>query len=310
MGNKDTQIQTVDINQIQAIGEFGVAELMAMKESIAKKLSIPQFNLFMYQMNRMGLDPSLGHGVPILYGQDVNIRIEYEGFHSLARKSPGYVSVHRQVVCENEVDDFEAETNDEGVVTTIRHKIRFPRGKVVGSYAIAKREGKPDVIVLCDKSEFEKYAKKNPSFWKLEDGSLDPDMCKKHAATRAVKEQYDIALAVEENMLALNSGQEQPAEPTRKDITAEATEHPKPAATEPPVEDEAAKIKALKAEMKRKFGKLGITDKLAMDEHMANHFKVKGETPTIAEITAYLKIMDLQIQEIQAAEQSNDELPE
>lgn len=294
----NTQIQAVDINQIQAIGEFGVAELMAMKESIAKKLSIPQFNLFMYQMNRMGLDPSLGHGVPILYGSDVNIRIEYEGFHSLARKSPGYMSVHRQVVCDNEVDDFEAETNDEGIVTKIRHKIRFPRGKVVGSYAIARREGKPDVIVLCDQAEFEKYAKKNPGFWKLENGSLDPDMCKKHAATRAVKEQYDIALAVEENMMALNSTEN--SEPVRRDITAESKET-EPMKTIAPDKDDKEetpidRTKALKTQIKAKYQALGLKDKSEFDAHAAEFFKIKGDVPTEPEIIAYLKIMDQQIQ--------------
>ncbi|WP_110933783.1 recombinase RecT [Paenibacillus bouchesdurhonensis] len=312
---KDTQVQAVDINQIQQIGDFGVAELMAMKESIAKKLTIPQFNLFMYQMNRMGLDPSLGHGVPILYGQDVNIRIEYEGFHSLARKSPGYVGVYRQVVCENEVEDFEAETNEDGVVTKIRHKIRFPRGKVVGAYAIAKREGREDVIVLCDKTEFEKYAKKNPSFWKLEDGSLDPDMCKKHAATRAVKEQFDIALAVEENMTALNAGiGDDSTEPVRRDITAEANaaasttpppaEEPKQT---PPPKDDAADLKKCRAEMKRNFAKLGIDTPEAIDEYIKNHGKIKGDKPTLAEFKALLKVMELHIAEKQQAEQ--DELP-
>ncbi|RUT48564.1 hypothetical protein EJP82_01070 [Paenibacillus anaericanus] len=310
----NTQVQAVDINQIQAIGEFGVAELMAMKESIAKKLTVPQFNLFMYQMNRMGLDPSLGHGVPILYGQDVNIRVEYEGLHSLAQKSNGYNNVHRQVVCENETEDFEATTNEEGVITKISHKIRFPRGKVVGSYAIAKREGKQDIIVLCDKAEFEKYAKKNPSFWKLEDGSFDPDMCKKHAATRAVKEQYDIAQTVGDNMIALNSTSEgdQAIEPTRRDITAEANAAAEAEKVSPPQEveqptDETSEVDRLKEEMKDKYKQLGITTKEAKAEHMEKHCKIKGDGPTLAEIKAYLKIMDLHIAEKQA---QDDELPE
>lgn len=311
MTKGSTQIQAVDINQIQAIGEFGVAELMAMKESIAKKLSIPQFNLFMYQMNRMGLDPSLGHGVPILYGQDVNIRIEYEGFHSLARKSPGYISVHRQVICENETDDFIAETDDQGIVTKIHHKIKFPRGKVIGSYAIARREGKPDIIVLCELQEFEKYAKKNPAFWKLEDGSLDPDMCKKHAATRAVKEQYDIALAVEENMMALNAGTEGSTEPTRRDITPEANaamgKKEEPAPEEPPKSTtKSNEAERLKAEMEQKYEQLGILTKDAKGEHMGQYCQVKGNSPTIGEIKKYIQVMEMQIAEKQAEQ---DALP-
>ncbi|GIO57964.1 recombinase RecT [Paenibacillus cineris] len=309
MGNKETQIQAVDINQIQAIGEFGIAELMAMKESIAKKLSIPQFNLFMYQMNRMGLDPSLGHGVPILYGQDVNIRIEYEGWKSLAQKSDGYKGIYSNAI--REEDEFSAETDDDGVLTKVNWKPgKPPRGKVVGSYAVAKREGHKDVIVLCDMDEFEKYAKKNPGFWKLDNGGIDPDMAKKFAATRAVKAQFDVTQVVEGNMMALNSGDgDQTAGPVRRDITAEVTEHSKPLQPEPTVVDDATKTKALKEQMKQNYAKLGITEMEDKEKHMNEFCKVKGETPTIAEITAYLKIMEMQIQEKQAAESADDELP-
>lgn len=310
MAVKDNQIQVADLNQIQQIGDFGVNELMALKESIAKKLTVPQFNLFMYQMNRMGLDPSLGHGVPILYGQDVNIRIEYEGYHSLAQESEGYKGVYRQVVCENETEDFEAETDEEGVITKIKHKIRFPRGKVVGSYAIAKREGKRDVIVLCDKSEFEKYAKKNPQFWQLEDKSIDPDMAKKHAATRAVKEQYDIATTVEENMGALNAGDSSTnSEPQRKDITQEVTQAPKQAIKQPTKEPEKpiditpeptdeVRMKEAQAAIADRFKQLGVTkNKAAWITENVNVFDVANMT--LDEYETAIKVMDMKIAEKQ-----------
>ncbi|MFK4167671.1 recombinase RecT [Paenibacillus lautus] len=306
MTKTDTQIQSVDMNQIQAIGEFGVAELMAMKESIAKKLSVPQFNLFMYQMNRMGLDPSLGHGVPILYGQDVNIRIEYEGWKSLAQKSKGYQGIYSQAI--REEDEFSAESDDDGIITKVNFKMgKPPRGKVVGSFSVAKREGHKDVIIVCDLDEFEKYAKKNPSFWKLDNGGIDPDMARKFAATRAVKAQFDVAQVVESNMMALNTGEgEQPAEPTRRDITSEATEHPRNPGTEPVSGDEEARMKKLKSQMKANYTKLELTDKEAMAQHMQQYCKKEGDTPTEAELKEYLKIMDLQIQEKQLAA---DDLP-
>jgi len=306
MAKTDTQIQSVDMNQIQAIGEFGVAELMAMKESIAKKLSVPQFNLFMYQMNRMGLDPSLGHGVPILYGQDVNIRIEYEGWKSLAQKSQGYKGIYSQAI--READDFSAESDDDGIITKVNYKMgKPPRGKVVGSFAVAKREGHKDVIIVCDLDEFEKYAKKNPSFWKLDNGGIDPDMARKFAATRAVKAQFDVAQVVENNMMALNTGEgDQPVEPTRRDITSEATEHPRTTEPEPVSGEEETRMKKLRAQMKANYTKLELTDKEAMAQHMQQYCKMKGDTPTEAELKEYLKIMDLQIQEKQLAA---DDLP-
>ncbi|WP_339193127.1 recombinase RecT [Paenibacillus sp. FSL W8-1287] len=308
---KDYQIQAapeVNINQLQAIGEFGLPEIMTMKETLGKKLTIPQFNLFMYQMKRMGLDPSLKHAFPIPYGDTIDIRIAYEGYHAKAQESEGYQGVYNQVICENEVDDFEAETDEEGIIVSVKHKIKFPRGKAVGAYSIAKREGKKNVIVLMDASEVQKWVKKNANFWKLDDGSIDPDMFKKHVGIRAIKAQYDIAAVVEESMESMNAASAAPTyePPTRKDVT-------------PPVEkiettesvnqdDEAAsRMKALKAQVKANYKKLGLTDKEAMGAHMQQYCKVKGDEPTEAELKAYLKIMDMQIQ---AAEQVEDTLPE
>ncbi|MEC0239456.1 recombinase RecT [Paenibacillus dokdonensis] len=316
MGNKDTQIQAADLNQLQQIGEFGVNELMTMKETIGKDLSIPQFNLFMYQCNRMGLDPALKHAFPILYGGKLDSRVSYEGLLSLAKKSDGYQGVFNQVVCENEIESFEAETDDEGVIVKIYHKVKFPRGKVVAAYSIAKREGHKPVIVLMDVMEVQKLLKgQNQKFWKMDDGSPDPDMFKKHVGFRSIKAQYDIASVVEDNMESLNATEgSSSTEPQRRDITSEATEIPstKPgedAPQETKAEDEGAKIKALKVQMKQNYTKLGITEMKEKEEHMGEFCKIKGETPTLAEITAYLKIMDLQIQEKQAAEQANDDLP-
>lgn len=315
MANSNTQLQTADLNQIQQIGEFGVNELMTMKETIGKDLSVPQFNLFMYQCNRMGLDPALKHAFPILYGGKLDSRVSYEGLLSLAKKSDGYQGVFNQVVCENEIDSFEAETDDEGVIVKIYHKVKFPRGKVVAAYSIAKREGHKPVIVLMDVMEVQKLLKgQNQKFWKMEDGSPDPDMFKKHVGFRSIKAQYDIASVVEDNMESLNSLEEySSSEPQRKDVTPDA-EKLKPADQNnapktSAADEEAARIKGLKVQMKANYTKLGMTDKDAMGLHMQEFCKMKGDSPTEAEIKAYIKIMELQIQEKQAAEQANDDLP-
>lgn len=300
-----TQIQAVDLNQIQAIGEFGVAELMAMKESIAKKLTIPQFNLFMYQMNRMGLDPSLGHGVPILYGTDVNIRIEYEGIKSLAQKSDGYKGIYSQAI--HEEDEFWAEADDDGVITKVHFKIgKPPRGKVVGAYAVAKREGHKDVIIICENADYEKYVKKNSSFWKLDNGNIDPDMAKKFVATRAVKAQFNITLVVEENMMALGSGIEEQQPQGRKDITAEANH------TEQPLKkiEPAAKVDPLLQamdEMQAKFIQFGITEKEEKFKFFhENGVKMKDwKKPTLAELQGVIMLLDQKI----ADKQAEDEAP-
>lgn len=329
MSNKQIQkIQDINLNEIQAIGEFGIAEVMAMKQNIAPKLSNTQFNLFMYQVNRMGLDPMLGHCAPILYGEQVNLRIEYEGIKYLAQQSDGYKGIYPQDIREN--DDFWAESNEYGVITKVYFKMgKPPRGQVVGAYAIAKREGHDDFIVVCELSDFEKYAKKNPNFWKTADGGIDPDMARKFAATRAAKGQFNIADVVEENMLALNSPPEYDP-PTRKNVTddanAAAAAEPKsepalpssntPTPTEEPQpESEADIIKGLAKQIATNLKELGVPTGRSADARAAQQefysqigakFKDVNK-PTVAELRALVKLLDQQIEMKKMAEQ--DELP-
>ncbi|MGG1618274.1 recombinase RecT [Paenibacillus sp. NRS-1781] len=312
MANTKQLSTEINLNEIQAIGEFGLPELMTMKETLGKKLTIPQFNLFMYQMNRMKLDPSLKHAFPIPYGDTIDIRIAYEGYHAKAQESEGYQGVYNQVICENEVEDFEAETDDEGVIVSIKHKIRFPRGKVMGAYSIAKREGRKNAIVLMDVSEVQKWVKKNPNFWKLDDGSIDPDMFKKHAGTRAIKAQYDIAAVVEDSMESLNAGSAVPSY-ERRDITAESDAAAAAAKQDnkqlPSEEPPLTPVEQALADMKSKFKQLGITERDDQYAYIQKHAKPKADAPTLAELKGLLKIMDLHLAEKAAQEQANDELP-
>ncbi|TKH43429.1 hypothetical protein C1I60_14120 [Paenibacillus terrae] len=317
MANTKQLSTEINLNEIQAIGEFGLPELMTMKETLGKKLTIPQFNLFMYQMNRMKLDPSLKHAFPIPYGDTIDIRIAYEGYHAKAQESEGYQGVYNQVICEKEVEDFEAETDDEGVIVSIKHKIRFPRGKVMGAYSIAKREGRKNAIVLMDVSEVQKWVKKNPNFWKLEDGSIDPDMFKKHAGTRAIKAQYDIAAVVEDSMESLNAGAAVPSyEPQgRRDITAETdaaaedAKQGKPSLPNGEPESAISPLEQARSDMKKKFSQLGITEPEDMQAYISEHANPKGAKPTLPELKGLLKIMDMHLAEKAAQEQANDELP-
>ncbi|MGO4181843.1 recombinase RecT [Paenibacillus sp. TAF43_2] len=299
----NTQIQVAEeLNQIVQIGDFGANELMTMKETIGKDLTIPQFNLFMYQCNRMGLDPALKHAFPILYGGKLDSRVSYEGLLSLAKKSPGYQGVFNQVVCDNEVDSFEAETDDEGVFVKISHKVKFPRGKVVAAYSVAKREGYKPVIILMDVTEVQKLLKgQNQKFWKMEDGSPDPDMFKKHVGFRSIKAQYDIASVVEENMEAMNApeGYVSP-EPTRRDITEEAnaaTGSPKEITPPPPSTTTESETAQVRKKISAAFKTLGIIDKDAQGEYMQANCTVAGDKPTLKELNALLKVMEMEIAE-------------
>jgi recombination protein RecT len=310
MSNNQIISSNTNLNELQQIGEFGVNELMTMKETIGKDLSVPQFNLFMYQCNRMGLDPALKHAFPILYGGKMDVRVSFEGLHAIARKSDGYQGLHTQVVCENEIDDFEAETDDEGIVVSVKHKIKFPRGKAVAAYAIAKREGKKNVVILMDASEVGKWVKKNPNFWKLDDGTIDPDMMKKHAGTRAIKAQFDIALAVEENMEEMNSGSNIPEykPQDRKDITPTQEVIDTPKQPKPEQSEEEKQVKKLRSDITKKLKLIGVEGKEATAEYIAQHAPKMGDKPTLAQLTGLLNIIEMHIDMNEAQASSDDSL--
>lgn len=318
MAVKDNQLQTVDLNQIQQIGNYGIEEVMAMKDTLGKDLSIPQFNLFVHDSVRLGLEPRLKHSFPILYGGKMDFRISFEGYHAMAQRSEGYIGLKMEVVTENEVDEFYAETDDEGDITNVHHKIKFPRGKVVGSYAIAKREGKKNLIVFCDKPEFEKYAKKNGQFWLLDDKSLDPDMCRKHVGTRAIKGQFAVAAVADESTEAMfgSSDAVQPVE--RKDITPEVTQTPKQTIKQPaneptkPIDitpdpaqqgEQEDPRKALSKQLKIKLDALSIPSNKDGAVARDAYYKAIGfsffdpTNPEASEIQDLLKLLDMKIAE-------------
>ncbi|MEF7565030.1 recombinase RecT [Bacillus infantis] len=301
--NTELATQNTSLNELHDIGGFGVNELMTMKETVGKDLSIPQFNLFMYQCNRMGLDPSLRHAFPIVYSGKMDIRVSYEGLKSLAQKSEGYQGVFTQVVCENEVDDFDVVLNEEGEMVGVKHKPRFPRGKVMGAYAVAKRENRSNYVVFMDVSEVQKWMKINGKFWKQDNGDVDPDMFKKHVGTRAIKGQFDIADVIVEGMEAANAGNADIPEytpPERKDITPvhDAIEQP----NEPELSDEEKQMQKVVSEINKKFRRLGLTTKEQKNEYKEKH--APNFNSTLADYVGLSQLLDMHIemQEAQAAD--------
>ena len=294
--NKSIATQNTELNELHQIGDFGVNELMTMKETVGKDLTIPQFNLFMYQCNRMNLDPSLKHAFPIVYGGKMDIRVSYEGLKSLAQKSDGYLGIHAQVVCENEADEFDVVLNDEGEMVGVKHKPRFPRGKVLGAYAIAKRENRSNYVVFMDVSEVQKWMKINGKFWKQDNGDVDPDMFKKHVGTRAIKGQFDIADVVVDGMEAAADSNTVPEykPQERKDITPNQDFIAKVESSESP-ENNIDPVDEAKTEMMKKFKQLGISGKKNTTEYIAKHApEIKGE-PTLPQLIGLLEIMDIHI---------------
>ncbi|HHB2168490.1 TPA: RecT family recombinase [Bacillus cereus] len=186
----------VAVSNTQAVvGSFTQSELDTLKGTIAAGTSNEQFALFVQTCVNSELNPFLNHIFCIVYGGKMSIQISVEGVLHLARKKNGYKGIDVQTVHEN--DEFDAERSNEGEWIIKNHKVKFPRGQVVGCYAVAQREGFKDVVVLMETNEVDHMKSgNNKHMW----NNWYNDMFKKHVMKRAAKLQYGIEINEDESV--------------------------------------------------------------------------------------------------------------
>jgi recombination protein RecT len=289
--------------QLQAIGNFSPEDLQVMQQTLAAGTTPAQFNLFIRTAAASGLNPFLNHIYCIVYGGKMSIQVSVEGIVFLAKRVEGYQGIDTQLVHEN--DDFEA-CMEKGEWVIGEHKIKFPRGKVIAGYSIAYREGFKPYTVFMDFEEVEhNLTGTNSALWK----KYTNDMFKKHLTKRSAKGQFGIEIS--EDDAPASSADPVPYEPMRRDITQEANQaaadqskqqEPSAQPEHPSQDDEADKMKQARAKMSANFKALGITEKADKEKYMTDRMKFAGKTPTLGEITGLLKIMDMEIQQKQAAD--------
>ncbi|PIE92881.1 hypothetical protein CO726_23900 [Bacillus fungorum] len=186
----------VAVSNTQAVvGSFTQSELDTLKSTIAAGTSNEQFALFVQTCVNSELNPFLNHIFCIVYGNKMSIQISVEGVLHLARQKSGYKGIDVQTVHEN--DEFDAERSNEGEWIIKNHKVKFPRGQVVGCYAVAQREGFKDVVVLMETNEVDHMKSgTNKHMW----NNWYNDMFKKHVMKRAAKLQYGIEINEDESV--------------------------------------------------------------------------------------------------------------
>ncbi|SDD28473.1 recombination protein RecT [Paenibacillus sp. UNCCL117] len=302
-------LQTVNTQAL--VGNFTQTELDTLKATIARGTTNEQFALFVQTCVSAGLNPFLNQVFCIVYdgknGPVMSIQIAVEGIVAIAKKHPEYKGFIASEVREN--DHFKANV----AKGEVEHEPNMMSpGKTVGAYCIAYRDGMPNILVIVRSDQVEHLVKgRNGQMWK----DYFDDMIVKHAIKRAFKRQFGIEVAEDEYIGSGGGDTLQQYEPQRRDITAEAekiapeqlpqssqqqkADGPTPAPHDQQQPD--PKIKQARAQMSAKFKELGITDKDSMSAYIAQHGKLKGDTPTLAEYNALLKIMDLHIQESKAA---------
>jgi recombination protein RecT len=277
------------------IGEWSQQEVEVLKNTIAKDLTVPEFNFFMMMAQAMNLNPFLGQIHPVKYAGQLSVQVAYEGWKNKAEtEDKGYQGVFNELICEN--DDFEAERLDNGQMKITCHKIKFPRGKVVGAYSIAKKEGKDDYVVIMDAEEVAHMTTGNTgAMWK----KYFNDMFRKHVGKRAVKAQYNISGVEEDEGGTIGIESVSGYQPNQRiDITPEVSST---ASAEPKKDDAASTIKAKWDEVYAKAVQLGMDNsteegKKKLVAYIQQRLKKKAKDCEIADLVGLLKIMDDEIE--------------
>ncbi|WP_312118320.1 RecT family recombinase [Brevibacillus reuszeri] len=291
---------------LMPFGELTEQDIITVRETIAKDCNDSQFRLFMGIAKASGANPVLQEIHPSVFQGKLTVQFGIDFHVRKAKETEGYQGYDVQLVHDNDDFKMHQEKAEDGRYYAVidEHSWGFPRGKVVGGYAIAYKEGYAPFTVVMDVEEVEHFKRSQIGMQKTMWTNYFNDMFKKHMTRRALKAAFGLRF---DDVEPADSGPATYEAPQRKDITAdvEVTESKK---QPPPEDNEATKMKKARAEMKQKFNQLGITDQEAMGEYIAQHCKTKGDKPTLAEITGLLIIMDMHISEKQEQAADNDEL--
>lgn len=275
---------------------FQPAVLEVIRNSIAPTANDQEFLLFAHKAASYGLDPFKNEIFFIKYGSQARIQFAAEAYLSKAREQEGFIPPDTQMVHEN--DEFKIAMNKETKqMEVVQHEIGFPRGKIIGAYSVASREGYPPVTVIMDIDEVSHmFTGQNKDNW----NKWTSDMFGKHVQQRALKKQYGLSF---EDVTITQNDVPQPVAQARKDIT------PNQEQLEPPVEQPVlTRADELRKEINARLKKLGITTKKAVQEYLnKNAPNIDPATATEAEMVGLIEILNMNI-EMLASQQSDDDL--
>jgi hypothetical protein len=163
--------------KIAAQYKYTETQIQAIKDTVAKGASDSEFEMLMYLANRYQLDPILKE---IFYSPQLQtIMTSRDGYLKIAHREKSFRGIQSMAVCEN--DDFEFDA----VNCKINHKFaKGDRGKVIGAWAIVKKEGFDPVLAYAP---YDEHVQQGSKAWKYKSA-----MCCKCAESFALKRQFCI----------------------------------------------------------------------------------------------------------------------
>lgn len=275
---------------------FAPAVIEVMRNSVAPTANDQEFLLFAHKAASYGLDPFKNEIFFIKYGNTARIQFAAEAYLSKAREKEGFQAPDTQMVHEN--DEFKIAMNKETKqMEVVQHEIGFPRGKIIGAYSIAYREGYPPVTVIMDIDEISHmFTGQNKDNWT----KWTSDMFGKHVQQRALKKQY--GLTFDDETITHNNDNSIPEYRERKDIT------PQQEIIEEPKQEVKSESDLLREEVNAKFKQMGINSgKVASEWLQTNAPNINPKTANDAELIGLIELLDMNIEMLQMHQQNNED---
>ncbi|WP_163102278.1 RecT family recombinase [Peribacillus alkalitolerans] len=294
------QLSTLSLTP-QISEAFKPEVLEVIRTSIAPTASDSEFLLFAHKAASYGLDPFKNEIFFIKYGNQARIQFAAEAYLSKAREKEGFQPPDTQMVHEN--DEFKVEMN-KGTkqLEVVVHGIGFPRGKIIGAYSIAYREGFKPVTVIMDVEEIaHMFTGQNKDNW----NKWTSDMFGKHVQQRALKKQYGLEFGDEDIPQPTgdsNISEYNPKE--RRDITPNQEVIDAPAKTD----SEVDQVKKLRSHINKLFKDIGIQTKEEKADYIAKHAPNVGDNPSLSELNGLLRILEMNLEMLEAQATHGDEL--
>ncbi|MGD6832550.1 RecT family recombinase [Sutcliffiella halmapala] len=272
--------QLAPINTNEFENYFTQKELDVVVNSIAKNATNEELALFIQICKHNGLDPFKNHIYFIKYGNQMSIQVSVEGIQYLAQQREDYRGVTTQLVHENDEIEFAVDENTQEL-RVVKHSFKFPRGKVAACYAIARREGFPDKLVIIEREEVEHLSKKSGSQW----NTYFNDMFKKHVLKRALKAQFGIDVDDQDQQQEMDSYQ--PRE--RVDITPENSKSI--SVNEGEVIDADDALAKIWADIQGMVNDRGVS-KEDLKDYIQEKFQKKSKELTLQQVVGLKKMLD------------------
>lgn len=286
-------------NQLQAYqglayGELTTQDIAVVRSTIAKDCNEEQFKLFMSIAKASGANPVMNEIYPAVRGGQLTVQFGVDFFVRKSKESDGYQGYDVQLVHENDEFKMHQEKAEDGryFVVIDEHSWGFPRGRVIGGYAIAYREGYKPFTVVMEVEEVEHFKKSNIGMQKTMWTNYFNDMFKKHMARRALKAAFELNFD-DETVEGGNDTVPEYQPQGRKDITPNQDIIDAPPTNEPTEEEK--QIKSIRTKITKKLKDLGVVGKEQVAAYIAQNAPKMGENPSIAELTGLLDMIQMEI---------------